>query len=174
MYCAIMRSKRIDSEIDAFVIRCSISTLKNRFSDRLNKHLFSFMLIIETIFLFPLFSFQFTESSFFISLLIDMLSVNIPRDRTSGTITRMVPHASDTDRDRRRSIVSRCASKKTRQRKVERRAIYYVARGIGAFIVSTDTAFLQSLFARPEEDEHGELLKLPRSEMTVQGPSVLP
>lgn len=66
-----------------------------------------------------------------------MLSVNIPRDRTSGTTTRMVPHESDTDRDRRRSIVSRCASERTRQRKIERWAIYYVARGIGAINAPT-------------------------------------
>jgi len=64
-----------------------------------------------------------------------MLSVNILGDYTSGPIVRMMPHASDTDRDQQRSIVPR--SKRTRQRKVERQAIYYVSREIGAFIAPT-------------------------------------
>lgn len=59
----------------------------------------------------------------------------------------MVPHASDTDRNQRRSIVPR--SKRTiGQRKVERQAIYYVSREIGAFIAPTPRFSILFSFGR--------------------------
>lgn len=99
-----------------------------------------------------------------------MPSVNILRDRTSGTndATR-VGHA---DRDRRRSIVPK--SEQGNEAEKSRATSDILCRSRDWHVYRADAAFLHSLFARPKEDEHGELLKLPRSEMTVQGPSVLP
>jgi len=100
-----------------------------------------------------------------------MLSVNILGDYTSGPIVRMMPHASDTDRDP--ATIDRSKEQENEAEKSRATSdILCLSRDWRVY--RTDTAFLHSLFVRPKEDEHGELLKLPRSEMTVQDRSVLP
>lgn len=101
----------------------------------------------------------------------DTLSVNILRDRTSGT--NDATRVGHTDRDRRRSIVPK--SEQENEAEKSRATCDILCRSRDWHVYRTPTPRFSILFSfGPKEDEHGELLKLPRSEMTVQGPSVLP
>jgi len=155
-------SKRITTKTPFSI---DIATLKKPILSIDKISIYHLLLIIDMT--FPPLSFWFIESSFFFYPASHRyILVNILHDHTSGITVRMVPHASDTARDRRRSIVPRERGREKSSDILWRSRDWRVYRA--------DTAFLHSLFARPKEDEHGELLKLPRSEMTVQDPSVLP